>query len=71
MTSQWVMALLGTPVHYDITVDNDVTMDILCHVTMSNDVSICKYHGITMHNDVSMNLFYCLLQCVFMLLYYG
>ncbi len=45
MTSQWVMMLLGMPycgttmgndvakdVHYDVTMDNDVAMNLFCYV---------------------------------------
>ncbi len=47
MTSQWVMTLLGMPhcgttmgnnvardVHYDVTMDNDVAMNLPCYVLL-------------------------------------
>ncbi len=47
MTSQWVMTLLGMPhcgttmgndvakdVHYDVTMDNDVAMNLFCYVLL-------------------------------------
>ncbi len=56
--------------YYDITMGNDIPMDIHCDVTMSNDIAMCTYHGITMHNDVAMNIFYYVFSaiCLIMIL---
>ncbi len=53
------MTLLG--MHCEITMGNDVAMDIHCDVTMSNEIAMSTYHGITMHNGVTMNI---LLLCI-------
>ncbi len=65
MTSQWVMTLLGMPhcgttmgndiardVHYDITMDNDVAMNLLCYVllTMPNyDIAVSPVHSLKLY----------------------
>ncbi len=49
---------IAIDVHCEITMGNDIARGIHCDITMSNDVAMCTHHGITMHNDVTMNLFY-------------
>ncbi len=56
MTSQWVITLLGMPhcgttmgndvamdVHYDVTIDNDVAMNLLCYVLL-HQIMILLFH---------------------------
>ncbi len=49
---------IAIDVHCEITMGNDIARGIHCDITMSNDVAMCTHHGITMHNDITMNLFY-------------
>ncbi len=51
MTSQWVMVLLRD-IHYDITMDNDVTGDIHCDIAMGNVTGISIVTS-PMANDVN------------------
>ncbi len=41
--------------HYDITIGNDIAMDVHCDVIMSLDVIMGAYHDVTMHTDVAMD----------------
>ncbi len=61
---------IGMDVQCEMTMGNDVTKDIHCDITMGNDVALYTYYGITMHNDVAMNLFYCAFSalCLIMIL---
>ncbi len=56
MTSQWIMTLLGMPhcgttmgndvardVHYDVTMDNDIAMNLLCYVLL-RQIMILLFH---------------------------
>ncbi len=44
-----IVQLVLSITHCDITIDNDVALNIHCDVTMSNDIVMCTYYAITMH----------------------
>ncbi len=55
--------------HYDITIANDVAMDVHCDLIIGHDVVMGKYHDVTMQTDVARMLTYVLLHPIMIFIF--